>query len=97
MIILFNPERDLRYGKQCNKPKFKVYIREWKHLEFKNYIECQGFEILYHKPTFSVKFKIKIKHSMNTTLKNQIILIKTLLKKKRTKAKSLKIVVCRLK
>lgn len=98
VIIISTPERDLRYGKQCNKPKLKGHIREWNFLEFKNYIEYQGFEILYHKPTFNVKIRININRSIKTTLKNQIFLIKTLLlKKKRTKAKSLQIVVCRLK
>jgi len=97
IVVVSTPERDLRYGKSCNKPNLEGHIREWNSTEFKNYLENMGFEIIYQKFIYNSKIRLQFDHSIRTTIRNLTNLMKIIfLKKKRTKAKSLQIVACRL-
>ncbi len=98
VIVFSTPERDLRYGKNCNTPLLDGHIREWNSKEFKTYLEYMGFKIIYQNFIYNSKIRIQLDHSIKKTIRNQINLFKIILfKKKRSKAKSLQLVACRLR
>lgn len=97
VIVFSTPERNLRYGESCNKPKLDGHIREWNSTEFKNYLENMGFKIIYQNFIYNSKIRLQLDHTIKTTIRNLINLMKIIFfKKKRTKAKSLQLVACRL-
>ncbi|GAH15192.1 unnamed protein product, partial [marine sediment metagenome] len=58
VVVFSTPERDLRYGESCNKPKLEGHIREWNSTEFKNYLEYMGFKIIYQKFIYNSKIRL---------------------------------------
>ena len=45
-IIFSTPERDILRGPECNHSPKAEHVREWNSVEFRNYLENRGFEII---------------------------------------------------
>lgn len=96
-IIFSTPERDILRGKECNSAPLKSskyeHIREWNSSEFVNYLNHNNFKIITHKIVKPLKFHLNPNQPLAEFLKDLILLLKTLVSKKR---KSCQLVLCRL-